>query len=99
MKGLDIHYYRKTAAGLTIVGLLVGGIWAVDIRYAKASDVQQQIVGLTDLVLEMKLSDLRRQLFDILVAERRRELTDIELSRKQELEQEVAVLKSKLGSK
>lgn len=96
MKGLDIHYYRKTAGALTVVGLLVGGIWAVDIRYAKASDVQQQIVGLTDLVLEMKLSDLRRQLFDILVAERRRELTDIELSRKQELEQEMAVLKSKL---
>ena len=93
------HLLKKTLISVTIVGMIFTSAWALDARYAKASEVQAQITGLTILVLEIKLSDLRRQLFDILVAERRRELTNLELIRKNQLQQEIQFLKRQMGKK
>lgn len=88
---------RKTFIVVSIIGMIFTAAWALDTRYAKASEVQAQIQGLTVLVLEIKLSDLRRQLFDLLVAERKRPLTDLELIRKNQLQQEIRLLERRMG--
>ena len=87
---------KKTASAITIVGALFYGAWSLDIRYAKAADVQAQIGSLTILYLQSILMDLKRQLFDLLVAEETRRLTNLEKRRMIEIEQEITITELKI---
>ena len=69
----------------------------MDTRYAKASEMNQQISGLTVLYLESELRALRRQLFELQVASQRRLLTPIELQRLEEIKRELKRLEIKIA--
>lgn len=92
------HYdtIRKVATWVTMVGVLWYGAWSVDGRYAKAADVSKQISSLTVLYLQSILMDLRRQLFDLLVAEEVRVLSVLEKRRMSEIHQEIQITEEKI---
>ena len=88
----------KAIAVLTmLVSTIWVGAWQMDTRYAKASEMNQQISGLTVLYLESELRALRRQLFELQVASQRRLLTPIELQRLEEIKRELKRLEIKIA--
>lgn len=87
---------KTLATSIVAVGMIFTSAWTLDTRYAKASEVQAQISVLTVLVLEIKLGDLRRQLFEIQLAAELRELTNLEKMRKQQIEQEIQAIERKM---
>lgn len=100
MKNMD---YGLTPTLKTVVVLIMlvstiwVGAWQMDTRYAKASEMKQQIGGLTVLYLESELRALRRQLFELLVASEQRRLTPLELQRMDEIKREIQRLEIKVA--
>ncbi len=80
-----------------LVSTIWVGAWQMDTRYAKASEMRQQVSGLTVLYLESELRALRRQLFELQVASQRRILTPLELQRMKEIKSEIQRLKIKIA--
>ena len=76
------------AAGLlTLVGGVTGGVWALDVRYVShqrfaqhAEDVSQKFKAVQIEVLEQRLAALRRTIFELEEAGRRRRLSPEEQS-------------------
>ena len=77
-----------TAGMLALVGTISSGWLFLDMRYAKAGEVQQQIGDVKNLYLRSELRDLNRQKFQIEVEKQRRKLTPLEQQRLQELDNE-----------
>ncbi len=80
-----------------LVSTIWVGAWQMDTRYAKASEMRQQVSGLTVLYLESELRALRRQLFELQVALQRRMLTPLELQRMDEIKREIKRLEIKIA--
>jgi hypothetical protein len=67
------------AAGLVLVGMVGGGVWGMEIRYAKSVDLTQHIetnrAALKELsadILESRRQSIRREIFTMEQAEKTR---------------------------
>jgi len=95
---------RAASAAVVIVSTIWLGAWQMDTRYVRADYLdrqmgymQEQIGGLTVLYLESELRALRRQLFELMVAKQRRQLTRLEIQRMAEVEREIRRLEIKVA--
>lgn len=74
-------WMKWVASAFALVATLWGGFLAVDGRYARAGEVQQQVDGLKALYLQQQVTALEREEFELVREERRRRLSDFEAQR------------------
>lgn len=93
----------RITAALALVGVLGGGIWAVDGRYAKAGEVQQlrketkeQITDLKADTLENRRQAIKRTVFDLERLKAQRQLSPEEQQYLQEMKDDVDSLTDQL---
>jgi len=87
---------KWVAALLAVIGVLWGGLMAIDGRYARAADVRQQVDGLKALYFQQRISDLEREEFGFRREEQRRALTELERQRLETVRRELDYLKQQL---
>jgi len=83
---------RPITSLLTLVGMIAGGVWAAESRWANAAatkqqiaevrvEAQQQIAGVKELYLRSEQRSLQAQEFELERAAQRRRLTPLEEKR------------------
>lgn len=82
-------WLKWASALVALVGILWTASWTFESRYARASDVAQQIAGVKTLYLQAERRDLARQKFELEVAAERRPLTTLERRRLEEVRDEL----------
>ena len=57
------HPIKYAISGITLISMLIGGVFAIDSRYAKASDFDKQQQLINDKTIEMRVAidELRKQ--------------------------------------
>lgn len=81
-------WMKWAASLLALVGTITSGWLFLDMRYAKAGEVQQQVDEVKSLYLKSERRELQRQKFDLEVAKEQRKLTPLEKQRVQQLDQQ-----------
>lgn len=89
-------WLKWASALLALVGVIWGGSWTLDERYARAMDVQAQIGGVKILYLESERRALRREKFDLENSREQGPLTPPEKARLKEVEDEMKGIEEKV---
>lgn len=89
-------WVKWTTATLALVGMLWGGMIALDDRYARAADMRQQVDGLKALYLQQQVTALEREEFELTREAQRRRLSDFELQRLNAVRRQLDVLRPQL---
>ncbi len=98
MKKLFDNNLKTTLVICSLIGTLAGGIWAIDGRYARASDVKQQVSEIKNLYLTSELRALKKEAFEFLVAQQKRKLTLLELGRLQQIKEDIKKLEKLIAN-
>ena len=89
-------WIKWASALLALVGVIWGGSWTLDERYARAMDVNAQIGDVKVLYLESERRALRREKFDLENARERRPLTPLEKARLKDVQDEMKGIEEKV---
>ena len=91
-------WIKWATALLALVGLIWGGSWSLDERYARAMDVQAQVGEVKLLYLESERRALRKELFEWKsLQDSGGNLTTRERARLKEVEDELADVQEKIN--
>lgn len=96
MKKSLLSKIGANGAGLMAIGFIATGIYTVETRYARATDVQQQIQGVQGLFLQSERRALMREKFDLEVARSKRSLTPLEDTRLRQVIEELRLLEGQM---
>lgn len=88
-------WLSSITASVALIGSLYAGWLALDTRYAKASEVNQQFQVLEQTLREGQRQQLRREEFELLREQKRRTLTDLEEARLLEVQDAIRTLDRK----
>lgn len=89
-------WVKYTAACLGLVGMLWGGLLAVDSRYASAREMRQQVDGLKALYLQQQVAGLEREEFELEREARQRRLSNFEAQRLNAVRRQLEYLRPQL---
>lgn len=79
-----------------LVGSLWGGKLVLDTTYAGAAATRQELNTLKLFILKGDLRALQKERFELEVASRKRPLTDIEMGRLNEINEEIRLLEQEM---
>lgn len=95
--------WKMLSSVLATVGLIAGGVWAVETRYAKTADFALHLVehkaetrAITAEVLRNRLDVVAQNLFELERVRQQRPLTPIERQRLDELRLQVETLRERI---
>jgi len=89
-------WIKWASALLALVGVIWGGSWTLDERYARAMDVQAQIGDVKVLYLESERRALRRERFELENKQEKQKLTPLERNRLKEVQDEMRGIEEKV---
>lgn len=89
-------WLKWTAATFALVATLWGGFTAIDGRYARASDMRQQVDGLKALYLQQQVTALEREEFELQRETRQRRLSGFEEQRLNAVRRQLEYLRPQL---